>query len=189
MEAATIPEVIAPQDEPEESFVREVESSLPAGEDRPAMMLRVDYLLQRIREEEARAEEIAQFTARRIAMVQEHGRTQLHTIERRVQWLKGRVMLHVPATGEGMQREFGKKSLALPHGKVGFRATPSTVKITDMPTVVAWAKKNGVPVDTAESVRVAHLKHHLAVNGEVAEGAEYIDGSERSYVEVTREDA
>lgn len=177
---------VDPRDEPEPQFTREVEGALPEGADRTAMMLRVDYLLQRIREEEARAEEVGQFTARRITMIQDHAREQLRVIENRVRWLKGKVLQHVPPSGEGMQREFGKKSLSLPHGKVGYRASPPTIVIQDEGACVKWARSVGIDVKVTETVPKLAIMSWIKSTGEIPDVVEYVDGTERVYVEPSK---
>jgi hypothetical protein len=173
--------------EPEllDPFEREVDEALPEGEDRAASMLRADYLLQRIREELARRDEYAEFIARRIHMVAEDGKAAMAKAERRIAFLESRLRMHLPQTGEGMEREYGRKSLALPHGVVGYRAPPAGVRIIDAKRVVAWAKSTGaVPVEekVEEKVTVAALKQYVATTGDIPEGAEWADAKETFYV-------
>lgn len=165
-------------------FEREVDSGLPEGDDRASVRLRCDYLLEKIQDQEKRAEEIAQFTARKIQMVQDHSRGELDTIKRRVEWLHSRLRLHLPHTGAGMEEAFGKKSLALPHGTVGFRASPATVRIVDQAALVVYANANGIPVQitTTEKVLSADVKTWHEMTGDVPPGVEYVEGSESFYV-------
>lgn len=168
----------------EDWYQREIDGGLPEGEDRAAAMLRCDYLLEQIADQERRAEEIAQFTARKIQMVTDHSRGELDTIKRRIEWLHGRLRLHLPGNGEGMEREFGKKSVSLPHGSIGYRAKPATLQITDMAKAVAWARGAGVEVkvDVIERVYVADLTAAYQRTGEVPEGTEYVDSAENFFV-------
>lgn len=172
--------------EPElqDPFEREVEAALPEGEDRASAMLRADYLLQRIREEEARAEELAQFTARRINMVQEHGTGELLKIRKRVQWLESRLRMHVPPTGDGMEREFSRRSLSLPHGTVGYRRTPESVEILDQAKALQWAKDNGLQVAVKETVHKAPIIEYIRSTGAMpdTDAIEYRGPSESFYV-------
>ena len=169
-------------DEFEDWYQREIDSGLPEGDGRASVRLRCDYLLEQIRDQEKRAEEVAQFTARRIQMVQDHSQGELDAIKRRIEWLHSRLRMHIPPTGEGMEREFGKKSLSLPNGTIGYRASPPSLRIVDMPKAVAWAKGAGLQVEVTEKVGVVALKVALGLTGEIPDGTEYAEGSEGFYV-------
>lgn len=165
-------------------FEREIDASLPVGEDRAAAMARCDYLLERIREERRREADVAEVAARRIQMVSDWGTEEREKIQRRIAHLEERLRMHVPASGAGMEREFGKKSVTLPHGTLGYKASPATVKIVDQKAVVAWATQAGVPVQQklVESVLASDVKAHWHATGEIPDGCEQIDASESFYV-------
>lgn len=147
-------------------FQDAVEADLPEGGDFTANALRVDVLLEKIaglRDEESK---VAEFTTRRMQMVQAHGERELRKVQGRIRWLEGVVRRLVPSTGHGMQQAFGKKSLALPHGSVGYRASPESIVVTDSTRALQWAKERGLEVTVRESVGKTALHAYVKETGD-----------------------
>lgn len=174
----------------DDTYEQEVEESLPQGEGSASVRLRVDYLLEKVAEEKARIREVEEFTARRIEMIRTHGDDEVAKLQRRVSFLESRIRLHLPFEGEAFKREFGKKSLDLPSGKVGYRAVAPTVTIEDAEKAIRWAEEKRIEVSRKEvkTLNKTPVLEWIAKTGELppADCIDYVDGFDRFYIE-TRE--
>lgn len=150
-----------------DEYAGEVERELPEGEGATAIALRVDYLLQRIQEEGQHVARVAAFTARRIQMIEEHAERETETHRKRIEWLESRVRLHVPSSGEQMEKHFGKKSMSLPHGTVGYRSCAESIAILDAQKALTFAKQQGLSVTVKESVNKGPLHDFIRETGEI----------------------
>jgi phage host-nuclease inhibitor protein Gam len=76
-----------------------------------------------------------------------------------------------------------RRSVSLPAGNVGFRAEPTRLSVVDEAKLLAWAKRH-LPsaLRTIETIAKTTLTDHLKATGEVADGAEFVGGTERFYV-------
>jgi len=157
-----------------------IEANMPQGEDQTAGELRADYLLEQIAEAEAAMAHLNDFTERRIAMIRDHGTAESQKIQNRIDWLASRVRQLVPMDAERFEATYGKKSLNLPNGKIGFRAVQPTVEIHDAAKALDFAKANGLDVTVKESVGKKPLIQYVKDTGtlpdEMEAGFEWVDG-------------
>lgn len=172
----------------ETEFAQAIEAALPEGEGFTDNQLRVDYLLEKIAEEHAKASAVAEFTTRRMQMVRDHGEREIGQHHRNVRYLESKIRAAVPSTGRGMQEVFGKKSLTLPHGTVGYRASSETIVVEDPAKALAWAKAEGLEITVKESVGKTPLHAYIQRTGLIPEleecGFRLEPGGERWYVKV-----
>jgi len=76
------------------------------------------------------------------------------------------------------------KSVKLPGGSAGFRASPDSVVIPDMDKMVAEAKTHGIDIQTKESVKKNDIKSYIKSQGVVLDNAFLVQGTEKFYVKV-----
>ena len=157
-----------------------IDENMPKGDDLTAAELRADYLLEKQTEAEAQLAHLRDFTARRIAMIADHGAAEAAKIEGRIGYLSSKLRVLVPMDAEKFTATYGKKSLNLPHGKLGFRAVQPTVEIHDAGKALAFAKANGLDVTVKESVGKKPLIQYVKTSGalpdEMEAGFEWVDG-------------
>lgn len=161
----TVP-VEAPVDPEQAAFVEVVSAGLPSGEDLTASELRCDYLLEKLSEEHGRLGHLCEFSDRRVQMVREHQAIEAGKLERRIAWLESQIRAHTPGDAERFKTLYGRKSLALPHGKVGFKASGGGIEITDSAKVLAFARKHGLEIKTTHTVNKTPLQEWVQKNGE-----------------------
>jgi len=168
-----------------DDYAEAIAAGLPEGDDDISRELRVDYLLERIGQEMGEIAKVEEFTQRRVQMVRDHGDEQAALIQRRIAHLEAMVRAHLPLTGDEFASQYRKRSISLPHGKVGYRATPASVVIHDQTAAIEWARANGVPVTVKESVGKTGVLAHIKTTGALPEtdAIEYVDARERFYVE------
>lgn len=164
----------------------EVERDLPAGDGPTERELRADYLLETLAGLEAELAHLDDFTARRIQMVQDHRDAEAARIQRRIDYLGERVRGCVPYDADTFAREYGKKSIRLPHGTIGYRAARESVDIADGAKAVAWAKAHGVETRVVETVNKTPLLDYVKATGDVPDpdvcGFELVPGSDDFFV-------
>lgn len=160
----------------------EVVADLPAGDSLTDSELRVDYLLEKVLEEEKRLAHVREFTQRRIDMVVEHGDREMHKIANRIRHLHSRIAAHLPPSAAGFKDLYGKKSVSLPHGEIGFRSSGESMVIRDDAAALAFAKANGIPVKVKEEVQKKPLTDYFRSTGEVPEGCEVVPGKDALFI-------
>jgi phage host-nuclease inhibitor protein Gam len=75
------------------------------------------------------------------------------------------------------------KSIRLPAGTIGFRATPPHLAVTDEPTLLRWCKSHlPLAIRVREHVLKNALQEHVRSTGECPQGAEFVAGGERFFV-------
>lgn len=153
-------------------YARSIDGELPKGEGEVEDRLRMDWLLEKVAEEEAEITRVADFTNRRMEMVRKHGEAEMVRRQNRIVWLKSVIKMHLPSTGSHMEKVYGKKSLPLPHGTVGFRTNRESIVIEDAAKALRWAKANGLQVATKESVSKTPLHNYVHETGEVPPASE-----------------
>lgn len=156
----------APHEPEDMAFVVEVASHLPAGDDLTSSELRVDYLLEKLSEEHARLTQLIDFSDRRVQMIREHQATEAGKIERRCSWLESQIRAHTPGDAARFKFLFGKKSVSLPHGTIGFKASGGGIDITDSEKALAFARKHGLEIKTTYSVNKTPLGEWVKKSGE-----------------------
>lgn len=143
-------------------FRSEVERELPpargvVGE----AEARADYLLERLAREHALMERTRGAAKLRIEMIKANEAEELRKIENRCGWLEAKIRTHMPGDGARFKAVYGKKSVAMASGEVGFRLHPASVEITDPQKALAYAKANGLEVKVTETVNRTPLKEHV----------------------------
>lgn len=166
----------------------EVESGLPNGDGPTDRELRADYLLETLAELQAELAHLDEFTARRIQMVQDHRDTEAARIQRRMDYLSDRVRACVPYDPAVFASEYGKKSIKLPHGTLGYRSSKETVQIADKEKALAFAKAHGLEIRVTEAVNKTPLLDYVRATGDIPDpdvcGFELVPGSDDFYVKV-----
>lgn len=172
----------------DEEWALWIDEHMPQGDDLTAAELRADYLLEKVNEAEAEVARLDDFTARRVALIREHADVERGKLERRIGWLASKVRGLVPMTADEFKATYGKKSLNLPHGKLGFRAVRATVEIHDPVKALAFAKANGLDVSVTEKVGKKPLIAYVTETGDVPgedAGIEWVDGYDAFYHKAT----
>ena len=170
-----------------QEFQSEVAAGMPEGEALGMAEARMDYLLERIATEHERIARIQAAASARIAMIRDHADDECAKLVKRVSYLEGVIRQNLPGDADHFRRLYGKKSLSLPNGKVGYRVVAPTVEIEDQARAIAWAEQAGVPV-TEKVTRTLGKKavlEYIAQRGELpdTDAIEYVDGYERFYVQ------
>ncbi|MCK9569981.1 host-nuclease inhibitor Gam family protein, partial [Candidatus Pacearchaeota archaeon] len=81
-----------------------------------------------------------------------------------------------------------KRSIDLPFGRAGFKATPGRMEYKDAVAVVAYAEaRTPSIVEIKKSVPKAAMKKLIEATGEVPDCVELIDGEDKFYVETKEE--
>lgn len=147
-------------------FVQEIESALPpasgvVGE----AEARVDYLLERLSSEHARIERVRGAAKLRIEMIRANEAEELRKLEGRVAWLEQKIRDHVPGDGARFKAVYGKKSLSMAAGEVGFKQHPASIEITNPARALGYAKEHGLEIKVTESVNKTPLKEHVIRTG------------------------
>lgn len=165
-----------------------IEQSLPEGDGPTDQELRADYLLEKLAELQAEMDHLDEFTARRSQMVQDHREGEAARIQRRMDYLNDRVRACVPYDPAVFQSTYGKKSIKLPHGTLGYRSSKETVEISDKDKVLGFAKAHGIEVKVSETVNKTPILEWVRTNGEVPDpevcGFALVPGSDDFYVKV-----
>lgn len=186
MEAKAKPDIFAEADADEAAFLESIGADMPEGEELSAVDARIDYLLEKIGDRQHQIEHVSDVASRRIAMVQEWLDGEKAKLEREIEWLGSQVRAQVPPTPDALQEVYGtkKKSISLPHGSVGFRASRDTVAIEDKDAALEYAKAN-VPdaVRVSERVVKTPLIEHAKVTGVAkGDGWRFVPGEDSFFV-------
>lgn len=190
MDGATAVRTEAPGTAPDpemDAFREEVGARIPQGDALGQAEARIDYLLERCATERERIARVNATANARIAMIQDHAEEEAKRYEKRVAYVEALIHAHIPGDSSRFVQLYGKKSLSLPNGTVGFRSSPATVQIHDMDEAVQWATRVGVHV-TEKTIRTVPKKAIMDWvkngTGELPDtGAiELLDGSETFYV-------
>ncbi len=77
----------------------------------------------------------------------------------------------------------GKKSVELPHGTLGWRQKPRSLKVTDDQALLRWAK-DALPgaVEVVEKVNKVEVSKHYRECGEVPQGCEEVPERDEFFV-------
>lgn len=79
--------------------------------------------------------------------------------------------------------QFGRKSLALPAGTIGFRVEPQRIDVQAEPRVMEWCRANlPLAIKRTETLLKSALMDHLKQNGELPPGVEIMGGNERFFI-------
>lgn len=160
-------------------------AGLPDGDTRTERELRLDYLLEKIRAERQEIQQVEAFTERRVKMIRDHCERETAKHRRRIAWLEDQARKCVPLDAERFQKEYGKKSVNLPHGKVGYRHKSETVEIEDTSKALEWVKENGIDFSVSERVTKTPVLDWIREHGEVPppeSGIELVEGYDDFYV-------
>ena len=157
MEAATAlpePSIIDEVDQDEQDFLAELRGDYEPIERTSDMDMRLEYLLEKLEAVELQIASNNDVARRRIDMIRawEHGQNE--TLQKQVGWLTFEIGQTAPPDRFAFKLRYGKLSRELPHGKVGFRAKPDSVEITDPAAAVAYAEANGLDLNTKTTVKV-----------------------------------
>lgn len=175
---------VEPTVEPE--FTAEVEADLPEGDAIGMAEARADYLLQRIAAEHERICRINAAAEARAKMIKDHATEEITKAQRRVDWLQMRVREVLPGDADRFKKLYGKKSVSLPHGQIGFRQHRATVEIQDAAKALAFAKERGLEITVKESVGKTPLIEHVIRTGEEPEaeraGFAFVPASDSFYI-------
>src|SRR5690606_34725069 len=123
-------------------------------------------LLERMAQESDLASRINATADARVAMIRNHAADECAKIARRIAYLEALIRLHLPGDAGSYKRLYGKKSVSLAHGTVGFRAHAASVEVTDKAKALAFAEKNGLEVKVERSVGKTALKEYIVRTGD-----------------------
>jgi hypothetical protein len=150
----------------------EVEAMLPEGDGPTVQELQADYLLEKMAEELAALLHLADFTERRVEMIRQHAEIEGQRIQRRLDYLESKLRMCVPYDPAQFEKQYGKKSLKLPHGTLGYRASKESVWITDKDKALSFARSHGLEIKFTESVNKTPLLDYVRTTGEVPDPEE-----------------
>lgn len=169
-----------------EAFRAELQAGMPEGEALGMAEARVDYLLERIGQEQERIDRINAAASARIEMIRQHAEDEAAKVQRRIGYVEALIRAQLPGDGATYKKLYGKKSVSLAHGEVGFRVKPAGIEITDKGKALAFAEKNGLPIKVEKSVGKTALKEFVMRAGEDPnpgdDGFEFVPASESFYV-------
>lgn len=137
----------------------------------------IDHYLAALADREAEMARNAQVFTRRVAMLEGWLKDVNASAEREAKWLRQQI--------EAFARDYDfgkKKSRALPHGTIGYRASRETLEITDMDAAAAFAVERGL--ETKVAVNKTPLLECFRKDGIVPDGCEYVAGGDHFYIRV-----
>jgi hypothetical protein len=149
------------------AYAMDVEGAMPEGEGPTVLELQADYLLEKLAEESAAMAHLNDFTERRIQMIRDHAEIEGNKIRGRVEWLEARLRRCVPYDPAGFQEAYGKKSLRLPHGTLGYRSSKESVQIADKDKALEFARSHGIEIKVTESVNKTPLLDYVRTTGDM----------------------
>jgi len=168
------------------AYAMELEAMLPEGDGPTVQELQADYLLEKMREEQAALRHLADFTERRVDMIRQHADIEGQKIQRRLDYLESKLRMCVPYDPDAFVSQYGKKSIKLPHGTIGYRSSKETVEIRDKDAALAFAKANGLDIKVTETVNKTPLLDYVKATGDVPDpdvcGFELVPGSDDFFV-------
>ena len=137
-------------------------------------------------------EATANWVVRRVAEARKYAEhveawaaTELRRAEREERFLLERFGLQLEAwarerLAEGRVRG---RSIRLPAGTIGFRATPPHVAVTDEPALLRWCRLQlPLAIRVREHVLKSAVQEHVRSTGECPQGAAVVAGGERFFV-------
>lgn len=149
------------------AFAHEVEAELPDGDGLVGLAeARADYLLERIARERARQDRIHGAAALRVKMIRDNEADECGKVERRIAYLESQVRVQLPGDAGRFKAVYGKKSVSLPHGQIGFKQHRATVEIVDPAKALAFAQAHGLEIRVTQSVNKTPLIEHVMRNSE-----------------------
>jgi hypothetical protein len=127
----------------------------------------LDWLLEQARAVELESQELREVARRRTQMIRSWAEEEERKLQRQMEYLESKARLLVGADTAHFQRIYGvrKKSLSLPHGTVGFRASRDTVAITDEQEALEYSKSNGLEFGIKEYPYKKALTQHWQESG------------------------
>lgn len=142
------------------------------------LLARIDAYLQKIKELKEEEAEIDQIVDLRMADIRRWGDLQKAPAQRTREYLE-MVLVRV-ASIVGFRRG---KSQALPHGKLGRRASSERIAFKEggEADALAFAKRNKIPIK--ESVGISALKEYWQATGELPAGCEVVPAEEKPYID------
>ena len=149
------------------AFVKTMEADEPDGT--PEIESRIDYYLEKIRDDEVELRRNTDVANRRLYMIEDWLAGENAKIRRRITYLTGQIGMLAPSSVAEMEAEHGKKSRTLPNGSFGYRSRPDSIDIEDATSALNYAKDEGLEVTVKESVSKTVLNTHAKETG-VAEG-------------------
>lgn len=184
MEAAAIP---APVDALTDPLGDELDAWLsgegldaPAPDERVERDLWVDARLSALAAIEREIAHHQEVRDRRVAMLDSWLADVTGPLRRRAEYLRA-ILEH-----EAMVRyQEGRKTISLPSGKIGGRASGETLKIEDHEAALEFARQtDGLreQIKVTERIGVTPLKDYLHRTGEIPPGCEIVPASVRYYV-------
>jgi len=177
------PEIIQQIEDDEAEFLESIGCTPPEGpEPMDEAEARMDALCEAATNLKIRSAQAAAALQRRIDIIKHHYEQEQKSLVQHVRWIEMQVQAMLPQDGYGMKERFGKKSINLPFGTVGYRAKAETVAIIDKSTALQFAKANDLEVKVTESVNVTPLKEHYQTTGELPDGCEHIPASEKFFL-------
>lgn len=169
-------------------YAAEMERHMPQGNEPTDQELRADYLLEKMAEEQEKLDHLNEFTERRIQMIRDHAEIEGLRIKRRMDWLESKVRMCVPYDAREFQSAYGKKSLKLPHGQLGYRSSKETVEIRDPAKALEFARANRIDIKVDEKVNKTPLHEWVKKSGEVPDleecGFEIMPATDSFFVKV-----
>jgi phage host-nuclease inhibitor protein Gam len=133
-----------------------------------------NWLIRKVIEARRYAERAQEWAAREVRRAQGEEKFLLHRYGQQLEdWVRRQL------DDEGGRR----KSLNLPAGTVGFRIDPQRLEVTDEQTLIRWCRVN-LPsaIAVSEQVIKSVVREHVVTSGELADGAEIVDGAERFFL-------
>ena len=164
----------------EMSFADLLESENPNSmdaDDQRDILAFTDHVMESLRNTEAKLADDKGTMERRLDMIRSWFQSEELKLLERAAALRARLAQVFP-----LLNLRGKKSIELPNGKLGTRASKDSVTITDPEKALAWAKENAVPYKTTEAVRKTELIAYMKATGETeGDGWEMAPGSDVFY--------
>jgi len=177
------PEIIQQIQDDEAEFLESIGCTPPEGpEPMDEAEARMDALCEAATNLKIRSAQAAAALQRRIDIIKHHYEQEQKSIVQHVQWIELQVQAMLPRDGQGMKDRFGKKSVNLPFGTVGYRAKAETVQVVDQDVALLFAVANNLKITVKRSVGVTPLKEHFQTTGEIPSGCEHIPASEKFFL-------
>ena len=149
MEAATIPEELELVGADWDAFRQMMEDTETDSD-----LVRIDWLLERIRKAQAEIAENNEIADRRIAMQEDFRQGENAKIEGFVKWATGQIGVLAPDDGKAMKAEYGKLSRTLANGTFGFRQRPDRIEFDGKEEALVYAQENDIKVHRTISFTV-----------------------------------
>jgi phage host-nuclease inhibitor protein Gam len=133
-----------------------------------------NWVIRRIVEARKYAERVEAWAATEVRRAEREERFLLERYGRQLEaWARQRL-------AEGRARG---KSVRLPAGTIGFRATPPHLAVTDEPTLLRWCKSYlPLAIRVREHVLKGAVQEHVRSTGECPQGAAVVADGERFFV-------